>query len=106
MINVPTPHIGAKAGDVAQKVLMPGDPLRAKFIAENYLTDIVCYNEIRNMLGYTGLSDELLKKYIRDSASLWEGYVDQLPCAVVGSVVGTHAGPGAVAVAFFARDSE
>lgn len=55
MINVPTPHIGAKAGDVAQKVLMPGDPLRAKFIAEHYLTDIVCYNEIRNMLGYTGL---------------------------------------------------
>lgn len=58
------------------------------------------------LLGYTGLSDELLQKYIRDSAALWEGYVDQLPCAVVGSVVGTHAGPGAVAVAFFARDTE
>lgn len=58
------------------------------------------------MLGYTGLSDELLKKYIRDSASLWEGNVEQLPVSVVGSVVGTHAGPGAVAVAFFAADSE
>lgn len=58
------------------------------------------------LLGYTGLSDELLKKYIRDSASLWEGNVEQLPVSVVGSVVGTHAGPGAVAVAFFAADSE
>ena len=58
------------------------------------------------LLGYTGLSDVLLKKYIQDSASLWEGYLDQLLCEVVGSVVGTHAGPGAVAVAFFAADSE
>lgn len=56
------------------------------------------------LLGYTGLSDALLRKYIRDSAALWEGHLDDLPCAVVGSVVGTHAGPGAVAVAFFAED--
>lgn len=53
------------------------------------------------MLGYTGLSDVLLQKYIRDSAHLWEGSVAQLPQTIVGSVVGTHAGPGAVAVAFF-----
>ena len=58
------------------------------------------------LLGYTGLSDVLLKKYIQDSASLWQGRIDTLPCSVVGSVVGTHAGPGAVAVAFFAQDSE
>lgn len=58
------------------------------------------------LLGYTGLSDTLLQKYIQDSAPLWEGHVDNLPCEVVGSVVGTHAGPGAVAVAFFAADSE
>ena len=58
------------------------------------------------LLGYTGLSDALLKKYIQDSAELWEGRVENLPCAVVGSVVGTHAGPGAVAVAFFAADTE
>lgn len=56
------------------------------------------------MLGYTGLSDALLKKYIQDSAALWEGHVDQLPVSIVGSVVGTHAGPGAVAVAFFAAE--
>lgn len=53
------------------------------------------------LLGYTGLNDSLLQKYIVDSAHLWEGNVDTLPQTVVGSVVGTHTGPGAVAVAFF-----
>ncbi|MBQ8961851.1 MAG: purine-nucleoside phosphorylase [Ruminococcus sp.] len=49
-----TPHNSANKGDIAKTVLMPGDPLRAKFIAENYLEDPVCYNEVRGMLGYTG----------------------------------------------------
>ena len=53
-MNVPTPHNNAKMGDIAKTVLMPGDPLRAKYIAEKYLTDVVCYNEVRNMLGFTG----------------------------------------------------
>ncbi|SDB24174.1 purine-nucleoside phosphorylase [Butyrivibrio sp. INlla16] len=48
------PHIGAEPGDFAKTVLMSGDPLRAKFVAENYLTDVKCVNEIRGMLGYTG----------------------------------------------------
>ncbi len=56
------------------------------------------------LLGYTGLSDVLLQKYIRDSARLWDGYLQQLPQTLIGSVVGTHAGPGAVAVAFFAKE--
>ncbi|WP_028517912.1 purine-nucleoside phosphorylase [Ruminococcus flavefaciens] len=51
---MPTPHNNAKKGDIAKTVLMPGDPLRAKFIAENYLENTVCYNEVRGMLGYTG----------------------------------------------------
>ena len=54
MSFVPTPHNGAKVGDIAKTVLMPGDPLRAKFIAENYLENPVCFNTVRNMLGYTG----------------------------------------------------
>lgn len=58
------------------------------------------------LLGYTGLSDALLQKYIVDSAALWQGKVEQLPVSIVGSVVGTHAGPGAVAVAFFATETE
>lgn len=53
-MKVPTPHNNAKLGDIAKTVLMPGDPLRAKYIAEKYLTDVVCYNEVRNMLGFTG----------------------------------------------------
>ena len=56
------------------------------------------------LLGYTGLSDALLQKYIADSAGLWEEYRKELPIRVVGSVVGTHAGPGAVAVAFFSAE--
>ena len=56
------------------------------------------------LLGYTGLSDALLRKYINDSAQLWEGYRKELPVCTVGSVVGTHVGPGAVAVAFFAAE--
>ena len=58
------------------------------------------------LLGYTGLSDALLRKYISDSEALWEGNRADLPVAIVGSVVGTHVGPGAVAVAFFAADVE
>ena len=57
------------------------------------------------MLGYTGLSDALLQKYIADSAALWEGQVQTLPVSIVSSVVGTHVGPGAVAVAFFVRNA-
>lgn len=56
------------------------------------------------MLGYTGLSDALLRKYIADSAHLWENCREELPVSIVGSVVGTHVGPGAVAVAFFAAE--
>jgi len=47
-------HIGAKKGDIADTILLPGDPLRAKYIAENYLDDVVQYNEVRGMYGYTG----------------------------------------------------
>ncbi|WP_243290763.1 purine-nucleoside phosphorylase [Bacillus sp. FJAT-47783] len=47
-------HIGAKKGDIADIVLLPGDPLRAKYIAETFLNDITCYNEVRGMLGFTG----------------------------------------------------
>lgn len=53
-MSIPTPHNEAKSGDIAKTVLMPGDPLRAKFIAETYLKDVVCFNKVRNMLGYTG----------------------------------------------------
>ena len=47
-------HIGAKQGDIAKTVLLPGDPLRAKYIAETFLENPVCYNEVRGMYGFTG----------------------------------------------------
>ena len=49
-----TPHNAAEKGDIAKKVLMPGDPLRAKYIAETYLENVKCFTTVRNMFGYTG----------------------------------------------------
>jgi len=49
-----TPHIGANKGDIAETILLPGDPLRAKYIAETFLENVVQYNNIRGMLGFTG----------------------------------------------------
>ncbi|MEG0872642.1 MAG: purine-nucleoside phosphorylase [Clostridia bacterium] len=51
---VPTPHNSAKNGEIAKTVIMPGDPLRAKYIAKKYLEDVFCYNEVRGMFGFTG----------------------------------------------------
>jgi len=47
-------HIEAEVGDIAETVLLPGDPLRAKHVADTFLDDVVCYNKVRNMFGYTG----------------------------------------------------
>ena len=52
--KVPTPHIGAQMGEIADRVIMAGDPLRAKFMAENFLENPVQYNNVRGMLGFTG----------------------------------------------------
>lgn len=54
MSNFVTPHNCANLGEIAQTVLMPGDPLRAKFIAKNFLTDVKCVNTVRNMFAFTG----------------------------------------------------
>lgn len=54
MGNTPTPHNSAVYGEIADIVLMPGDPLRAKYIADNFLENAVCFNDVREMLGFTG----------------------------------------------------
>ena len=54
MANTPTPHIGARLGEIADTVIMAGDPLRVKFMAEHFLDDAVLFNQVRGMLGYTG----------------------------------------------------
>lgn len=58
MAKIPTPHIGAKEGEIAKTVIMPGDPLRAKFIAEKFLENAHCFSDVRNMYGYTGTYNE------------------------------------------------
>lgn len=55
------------------------------------------------LLGYTGLEDSLLQKYVEDSAALWQDYREKLNSVTIGSIIGTHVGPGAVAVAFFRK---
>ena len=55
------------------------------------------------LLGYTGLEDSLLQKYIADSAALWEDHTAALPISTIGGTIGTHVGPGAIAVAFFRK---
>ena len=55
------------------------------------------------LLGYSGISDALLLKYIEDSRHIWEGNLDEVRYTTVGSVIGTHVGPGAVVVAFFKK---
>ncbi len=77
--------------------------------ANNLLVEQVTKNGVKyNMpvlLGYTGTSDELLQNYISDSKVLWEGHLDKLEWSQICSVIGTHAGPGAVAVAFFKENT-
>ena len=53
-IDVPTVHNEARYGDIANTVILLGDPLRAKYIVDNYLENVTCYNKVRNMYGYTG----------------------------------------------------
>lgn len=52
-------------------------------------------------LAYSGLSDVLLQKYVKDSSAIWEGHTDKLPVSTIGATIGTHAGPGAIAVSYF-----
>lgn len=54
-------------------------------------------------LAYSGLSDEFLQKYLEDSEQLWKGQAENIPAYMIGSTIGTHIGPGAIAVAFFAK---
>ncbi len=67
-------HIEAKEGDIAETILLPGDPLRAKYIAENFLEDIFCYNKVRGMYGYTGFYK---KKEFQFREQVWEFHLFQ-----------------------------
>jgi len=89
------------------KVAMVGKPRGNKMGNKKMLSEIEKAGGIDRskpvMLGYTGLDDTLLQNFIADSEVLWAGYERPLPQAMICSVIGTHVGPGAVAVAFFAN---
>ena len=76
-----------------------GNNLLSEFINKRGGVDF----NMPHTLGYTGLSDALLQKYVHDSAHLWTEHTESLPVSLIGSVIGSHGGPGAVAVAFFQR---
>ena len=104
MLNI-KPVVTVKDGELA--VL---GKARGSKKANNLLIEAVQKNGVDLfrpvLLGYSGLSDELLQSYISDSRAIWEGNVDPLEQTQLCSVIGTHAGPGAVGVAFFRKKAE
>lgn len=100
------PVLGIEDGEV--KVL--GKARGAKQ-SSNMLTEIISKKggidfSMPLVLAYSGNDDSLLQDYIENSRALWEGNIEKLPISVIGSTIGTHAGPGAVAVAFFAKGQD
>lgn len=96
------PVITVKDGKIAILGKARGSKKANNFLIEQIRNNGVNYN-MPILLGYTGLSDEMLQNYVRDSRCLWDVHVDHLDSLQLCSVVGTHAGPGAVAVAYFCK---
>ncbi|MDP4118751.1 MAG: DegV family protein, partial [Bacillota bacterium] len=76
--------------------------------SNNYLNELIKKSgnidfSMPYMLGYSGLDDTPLKKYISDSKSVWEENEENIPVSIIGSTIGTHAGPGAIVTAFFKK---
>ena len=94
------PVITVKGGEIAILGKARGSKKANNLLAEQITRDGVDFS-MPLLLGYTGLSDDMLRQYIRDSQALWKDHVDTLDCVQLCSVIGTHAGPGAVAVAYF-----
>lgn len=95
------PVIAVRDGELAILGKARGSKQANNFLANEITSDGGINFDKPLLLGYTGLSSLLLEKYVADSAAFWEGHGDKLRSAVVGSVVGTHAGPGAIALAYF-----
>ncbi len=103
LLNI-KPVITIKDGAVAVLGKARGAKKANNLLVEQVTKNGVKYN-MPVLLGYTGTSDELLQNYISDSKVLWEGHLDKLEWSQICSVIGTHAGPGAVAVAFFKQNA-
>ena len=103
MLNI-KPVIEIRDGAVAILGKARGSKRANNFLNEQIARSGLDY-ALPVLLGYAGVSDGLLRQYITDSRALWEGKIDPLECAQIGTAVGTHAGPGTVAVAFFKAHS-
>ena len=97
-----------KGGRISGAAALAGGVLNIKPVVTTRDGELAVLGKARGVnysmplqLGYTGLSDDMLQQYIEDSQALWKGHVDTLDCVQLSSVIGTHAGPGAVAVAYF-----
>lgn len=100
-------HIKPVVSVIDGEVKMVGKAMGSKK-GSNLLTQMIdkCGGIDFNMpyaTAYSGLEDSLLQKYLRDSSHLWEGHMDEVPSYCIGSTIGTHIGPGAIAVAFFGK---
>lgn len=96
------PVIAIEEGEVAFLGQARGSRQGNNFLAQRIKECGIDF-QMPHLLGYTGLSDILLQKYINDSRDLWEDELDSLSICTVGGTIGTHTGPGAIAVAFFAK---
>lgn len=94
------PVITVRDGEIAILGKARGSKKANNLLAEQINRDGVDFS-MPLLLGYTGLSDDMLRQYIRDSQALWKDQVASLDCVQLCSVIGTHAGPGAIAVAYF-----
>lgn len=94
------PVITVKDGDVVFLGKARGSRKANNFLVEQINLNGIDYTK-PVLLGYTGTSDEMLREYIAESRGLWEGKIERLCCEQLCSVIGTHAGPGGVAIAFF-----
>ncbi len=97
------PVVAVKDGEVVILGKARGSKNGSNFLNQQIANGNGINFDMPYSLAYTGLSDELLQKYIKDSAHLYQDCTDTLPICIVGSTIGTHVGPGAIAVAFFER---
>ncbi|MDO4303724.1 MAG: DegV family protein [Bacillota bacterium] len=97
------PVIAIEEGEVAFLGQARGSRQGNNFLAQRVKECGIDFH-MPHLLGYTGLSDALLQKYINDSTDLWKDELDSLAVSTVGGTIGTHVGPGAIAVAFFAQN--
>lgn len=102
LLNI-KPVISIQDGEIVMLGKARGAKLGSQMVSQEIEKTGGVDFEMPILFGYTGLSDKLLEKYAQDNTELWNNHTNTIPCTSIGSVVGTHAGPGAFAAAFFKK---